>query len=130
MAGPYDFLSGAPYGFDDWSDPGEAARAVPNHVILHDYGRTPEGGFQRGSFIPYHYLITQDGRIIQRYRPDQIAPHAFHSNPGTIGIAYGAPVGAEPTPRARAAMEWFAKGLPRRPRSRRSLALGRSLPRR
>ena len=115
MAGPYDFLANAPHGFDDWaqSREGERLRDVAGlRAILHDYGRTPQGGFQRDSFIPYHWLVTPEGRLIQRYRPDQVAPHAYQSNPTTLGIAYGAPVGSELTPQARATMAWLRQNMP------------------
>lgn len=121
MAGPFDFLAQAPHGFEDWSsEPLDAAgnptvrrRDVSNpRVILHDYGRLPEGGLRRGGHNPYHLIIGQDGRLIQAWRPEQRAPHAHLSN-SAYGIGYAAPVGSEPSAQARETMAWLAQNLPR-----------------
>ena len=113
MAGPWDFLSAAPHGFEDWSEAGGSVRDPGGlDYVFHDYGQTPARGFQRGAFLPYHIVVDQAGRLILSYRLDQVAPHAFHYNPRSIGIAYGAPVGTELTPEARETMTWLAANMP------------------
>lgn len=67
----------------------------PRYLILHDYGKMPEGDV---AFNPYHALIAR-GQKKYRYPANPYgasAPHAYQLNPYAIGLSWGGPVGGMP----------------------------------
>jgi hypothetical protein len=77
----------------------------PEYAVLHDYGSPAE---KIGSFNPYNALVMPDGSV--RYRDPSNpyggkAQHAFQANPNSVGLAYGGPVGAKPTPEGLASLQ-------------------------
>jgi hypothetical protein len=74
----------------------------PDYAVFHDYGGSV------GSFNPYNALVMPDGTV--RYRNPENpygvkAPHAADANRDSVGLAYGGPVGAKPTPEALATLQ-------------------------
>lgn len=103
---PFDFLRGNPR-YNDLTQDGAKPLDLGglNKVILHDRG----GSYQGQS--PYHIEVLPDGRIMNHWRADQRAPHAYLANPTSIGVAYGGQVGSTPTPAALESLRTVTDGL-------------------
>ena len=89
----------------------------PGDVILHDRaGSTPKDGPRygvpgTGDTYPYHVEVQPDGSIKQFHQGTSVAPHAAGMSPYSLGVAYGGPYGATPTPQAMRSLQDVYSGL-------------------
>ena len=89
----------------------------PGDVILHDRaGSTPQDGPRygvpgTGDTYPYHVEVQPDGSIKQFHQGTSVAPHAAGMSPYSLGVAYGGPYGATPTPQAMRSLQDVYSGL-------------------
>jgi hypothetical protein len=103
---PFGFLRNHPKYIDRTRDDAPALDlSKVKDVVLHDRGGKYPGN------SPYHLEVLPDGSIVNHWRSNQKAPHAYKFNPYSLGVAYGGQVGETPTLEAQETLKFITGKL-------------------